>query len=78
MYRDTVNIIVSCVLCRQSVPFIKYKGRRKREGAECSVTVIARVYRKINLTRSRSIQKSDVSKEEVDLESLGTYSQTFA
>jgi len=38
-------------------------GRRKGEGAECSVTVIARVLRKINLIYGRSIQKSDWRKE---------------
>jgi len=45
--------------------------RRKGEGAECSVTVIARVWRKINLIRSRSIQRSDGSREEGILESIG-------
>ena len=45
--------------------------------AGCSVTVIARVQRKINLMQGRSIQKSDSSREEAVLESVGTCPQTF-
>ena len=60
--------IVSCTLYRQSIPFIE----KERESAECSVTVIARVERKINLIQGRSIQKSDGSREEAVLESVDT------
>ena len=57
--------IVSCALYRQSIPFIE-----KEESAECDVTTIDRVQRKINLMQGRSIQKSDSSQEEAVFESL--------
>ncbi|XP_078068239.1 alanine--tRNA ligase, mitochondrial [Mustelus asterias] len=46
--------------------------REGMESAECSVTVIVRVWRKINLRQATPIQKSDGSREEAVLESVGT------
>ena len=45
--------------------------------AECSVTVIARAWRKINFMQVKSIQKSDSSREEAILESVGRVTSEF-
>ena len=47
------------------------------EGAEYTVTVIARVQRRISLIYGRFIQKYDGSREEAVFESVGMYFQTF-
>ena len=63
-----MKIIVSCALYTKA-----YRSqRRKGEAAECNVTVIVRMGRKINVIRDSSIQKSDGSGEEAVLESVGT------
>ena len=69
MYWYTVKSIVSC---KRYTDQAYHSWSRKGESAECSVIVIARVQRKNNLMRGRSIQKSDGSREEAVFESVGT------